>query len=489
MKVTIERTRLIITEYTTEDKINIDNTVSTIDNSFFYEDYEKKRICVLPGLLDDLKKKFKDLKIEDNSKEYWNYAKIDKIDHNMKWRNKLQEDFINFLIRSANDKKPKVVGVLAPGTGKTFMACYTAIKLELRTLIIAPNASIRDQWVQTLFNMFGVDPSRITTAATPLEFYKGRNDFVVTTQSLLSSIDKRYDLEKLLKDAKFGIKIIDETHLFFNNLIRVDGSSNICNNWYLTGTYGRSGIEENALFLKMFKNSEIFKVKDKTPTIFDFKPGNVYGDKPHAFITMVWTKSHINKEQLKSVEISKRKSYRTGAWINYGISMQAYTQVVMPTDGRITYFLRTCIKVIDIAYHRINYGKMLILMPSIETVDMMHAHIKRLYPNKVVSRVHSKVRIPNLEVLKKESDIIISTIKSTGTGFDWKDLSRLVVCDQYKSSILCAQVVGRLRARDDGLPTYMWDVVDSDVTQLRNWANARAAVERKNSREFKVIDM
>ena len=489
MKAVLERTRIIITDYSMQDRINIEEMVSTLDKSFFYEDVEKKRICILPGMIEDFKKIFPNVKIENKTKEYWEYANIEKINHNMKWRNKLQEDFINFLIKAANQKKGKVIGVLAPGTGKTFMACYTAIKLGIRTLIIAPNASIRDQWVQTLLNMFGVEPERITTASNPREFIGSKADFIVSTQSLLTSIDKNYDLERILKDLKIGIKVIDETHLFFSNLIRVDGSSNICHNWYLTGTYGRSGQEENILYLKMFDKSEIFTVPNKKATFFDLKPGNIYGDKPHTFTTMVWTRSYINSKQIKSVMISNRRAERTGKLIRYGISIPAYSQIVMPTDGRITPFMSVCLKVIKQAYNKIDYGKILILVPTIATVDMFHQQVSKMFPNKVVARVHSKVKIPNLEVLKKESDIIVSTIKSTGTGFDWKDLSRLIVCDQYRSPILCAQVVGRLRKRNDGKPTYMWDIVDSDIRQLRVWANARAVTERKISREFKVFDM
>ena len=132
---------------------------------------------------------------------------------------------------------------------------------------------------------------------------------------------------------------------------------------------------------------------------------------------------------------------------------------------------------------------MLILLPSTEVVDMFHAIVSDMFPKLTVARVHSKVKIPNMAVLKKDSDIIVSTVKSTGTGFDWKGLSKLILCDQFKSPILCSQVVGRLRRRDDNKPTYMWDLVDSDIKQLRVWANSRAEVERKVSKEFKVVDM
>ena len=41
-------------------------------------------------------------------------------------------------------------------------------------------------------------------------------------------------------------------------------------------------------------------------------------------------------------------------------------------------------------------------------------------------------------------------------------------------NFLADQVSGRLRRRDDEKDTYMWDIVDADVKQLRAWANARA---------------
>lgn len=489
MKIIIERTRIIFENYSEEEKAEIEDLVGTIDKSFYYEDRQKKRICIPPGLVEEVARVFPETKPEERIKNYWEFALINPVNHKMKWRNKMQEDFIKFLIKEANNKTPKVVGILAPGAGKTFMACYSAIQVGARTLIITPTASIRDQWVQTLLNMFGVNPSDVTNAITPKDFFHGKTDFVVTTQSMLLAIDKNYDLERLLKDMKFGIKIIDECHLFFSNLIRIDGSSNICHNWYLTGTFGRSGIDEDKLYKAMFSDAEVFSVKDKPKTIFNSKPGNVYGEKPHTFTTMIWTHSQINKEQLKSVMISNRQSERSGQWVRYGISIPAYTQVVMPTDGRWTPFMKTLKKVIELADNKVKYGKMLILLPTVEVVDLFHAVVSDMFPKYVVARVHSKVKIPSMVVLKKEADVIVSTVKSTGTGFDWKGLSKLILCDQFKSSILTSQVIGRLRRRDDNRPTYMWDIVDADVRQLRVWANSRAEVEKKVSKDFKVVDM
>ena len=281
MKIKLERTRIIISNYNEEEKLQIEDIVGTSDKTYLYEDKDKHRIYLLTGVIEDIRKAFPNASFENNSKSYWDYAKISSVDHDAVPRNQLQKDFINFLLKNVNEDNGKIVGVLDPGTGKTFMACYSAIKLGLKTLIIAPNAKIRDQWVHTLLNMFGVDLRDVVNAINPNEFARRDADFVCCTHSLLTSMDKKYDLEKILQDSKFGIKITDETHLFFNNLIRVDGSANIRYNWYLTGTYGRSGSEENELFLKMFQDAKIFAVPSKRATFFNRKPGNIYGEKPH----------------------------------------------------------------------------------------------------------------------------------------------------------------------------------------------------------------
>ena len=112
-----------------------------------------------------------------------------------------------------------------------------------------------------------------------------------------------------------------------------------------------------------------------------------------------------------------------------------------------------------------------------------------MFPEKKIGTIHSRQSKAENDKAKAESDIIVSTISSCGTGFDWKGLAKLITFAQYQSWILADQISGRLRVRDDGLETYMWDIVDADVKQLRAWANSRADVERRKSTTFKVIDM
>lgn len=374
-------------------------------------------------------------------------------------------------------------------THNTFMACYSAIKVGQRTLIIAPISSIKEQWGETLINMFKVPAERVNVVNAPKDFINTKADFVVVSQASLASLNKNYDLERIMKDNKFGIKVIDEVQMWFKNIIMVDGNSNIANNWYLTGTFGRSGETENKIYQEMFGDLAIFREKDKKPTLFNPKPGNVYGMKPHMHVNMMWAHSGLSREEIKAVTSSMRYSEREGRWIRYGISVPAYTELVIPKDGTMTKYLKTVLHVISIAEKQVAYGKTLILLPTIYASEIVADYVRKMFPDKKVYTYHSRNTKAQNDEAKANCDILVSTPNSCGTGFDLKGLAKLVVAAAFKSWILADQVSGRLRRRDDGKDTFMWEVVDADVKQLRVWANSRADVYRRKAKVFRVIDI
>ena len=239
----------------------------------------------------------------------------------------------------------------------------------------------------------------------------------------------------------------------------------------------------------MFGDLKIFREQDKKPTLFDRKPGNIYGMRPHMNVKMVWTHSGLTREEIKKVTGSMRYSERAGKWMRFGVSIPAYTDMVIPKDGTMTKFLTKVLDVVKMANREITYGRMLLLTPTIASVEILVGHLKRIYPNLKVGSIHSRNSKAVNDQVKLDCDIMVSTVKSSGTGFDVKDLSKLVVSEQFKSWILADQVSGRLRRRPDGKDTYMWDIVDADIGQLRAWGNVRADILKKKSKGFKVIDL
>lgn len=374
-------------------------------------------------------------------------------------------------------------------THNTFMACYCALKTRAKTLIVVPTRGIKVQWAETLTGMFKVPEEKVKMINSPKEFINVKADFVVVSQATLAILNKTYDLQKILKANKFGIKIIDEVQMWFHNIVKIDGNSNIANNLYLTGTFGRSSDEENDIYQQMFGYIDMFTEKDKKPTIFNRKPGNVYGMKPHVHCDMIWFNSGLTDEEVKKCTNSMRYSERSGKWMRYGISIPMYTKFVIPSDGRMTKFLKTLLEVVKISEKTCTYGKTLILTPTIESVNIIAGHIEEMLPNKKIGTYNSTNSPAENERNKSECDILVSTVKSCGTGFDVKDLSKLIVAEQFKSWVISVQVFGRLRRRPDGRDTYMWDLADNRIKQLRVWANGRADIYKKNSKIFKVVDM
>lgn len=374
-------------------------------------------------------------------------------------------------------------------THNTFMACYGAIKLRAKTLIIVPTTAIKTQWAETLTGMFKIPKERVRLITRPTQLMKVNADFVIISQASLAALNKKYDLESILKDDGFGLKIIDEVQMWFHNIIKVDGCSNIANNLYLTGTFGRSGEYENRLYQEMFGDIAIFQEKQKEPSLFNSRPGNIYGMKPHTNFKMYWADSKLPSEMIRKVTSAWKYSERSAKWSRIGLTTTTYAKLVFPEDGRITYMMKCLFKIIQIAFDEVPYGKTLILMPSIASTNMMLRYMKNKYPNLKCGTINSKNSKSENEENKKTCDCIISTTQSAGTGFDFKGLSRLINACPFKSWVLATQVMGRLRRLDSGQDTYMYELVDARIPQLRRWANERSSFYRKNSKSFKVIDM
>lgn len=378
-------------------------------------------------------------------------------------------------------------------THNTFMACYSAIEVGYRTLIIVPTSSIKRQWAETLTGMFNVPEERVKMVMRPSDFINVKADFVVVSQASLAVLNKKYDLERIMKDNRFGIKVIDEVQMWFKNIINVDANSNIANNWYLTGTFGRSSTTENRLYQEMFGDLAIFREKEKAPSIFNRKPGNIYGMKPYIHINMVWMHSGLSKEEIKKCTSSMRYIERENKWARFGISVPIYLEMVIPSDGRMTKYLRTVLNIVKMANKQVPDGKMLILTSTIASSNVIYDYVKEMFPDKTVNTYNSSIPVNERESLKNNSEILISTISSAGTGFDLKGLRKLITVSPYSSWILSDQVSGRLRRNKDkngnDIECYMWDIVDADIKQLRIWGNNRADVFKRKSKVFKVIDM
>jgi superfamily II DNA or RNA helicase len=111
------------------------------------------------------------------------------------------------------------------------------------------------------------------------------------------------------------------------------------------------------------------------------------------------------------------------------------------------------------------------MCPLIDVADDLVIRLKKDFPEKTVSAYHSKIdRDEKESALKK--DIIVSTIKSCGTGRDIPGLRVVICCEPIASKVVAEQMIGRLRPYEDKL-TYFFDVCDVCIPPINYWWRAR----------------
>ena len=107
-----------------------------------------------------------------------------------------------------------------------------------------------------------------------------KNDNTViylVTHGTLKSYGDRFGWDKvseLFKHLKIGIKIFDEAHQNFENMLMIDYFTNVYKTYYLTATSLRSSDDENRIYQLSFKN---------IPSIDLFNPD----EDPHTVYTAI----------------------------------------------------------------------------------------------------------------------------------------------------------------------------------------------------------
>lgn len=476
MTITEETTRFIFRDYSANDLAILRKLVSADDKSFLYED--KDYVACPIGIENYIKKKFPDIPITKN--EPWPAAKMKFIPQEMVGpRNKLQKDALKFL--SQYKTRAQLGLITTVGSGKTFMSIRHAITMGVKTLVICPSTNILQQWLDTLLGMFDIPEKRILNVSSPAKMSQcgGDYDWVLVLEQSLQTQLNDYKLEALLKSGRFGMKIIDEIHMFLRNNIAIDCCSNIRNGLYLTGTFFRTQEEESNLFSAVYHNILRFEVIEQEEL-------EKYGQPKHVEIYSVVIDSKLTRREVGHIVINARLSRRRSSKV---VSIGRYMQTVCPEDSdKVTEYMRQCLAVVKRMRERVDYGRMLVLVPSINATKRFRAMIADMFPKLKVGAINStQPRALNTRV-KQEADIVVSTAKSCGVGFDMKDLSILIAVEQFRSAVLVEQISGRLRPRQDKKSTYYVDIADKSLGRhLMAWRDDRLELLKKKAKAYRTF--
>ncbi len=358
------------------------------------------------------------------------------------------------------------------GKGKTFMSITAIARLGHRALVVVP-AFLHKQWVtnitalfgenQTMFNIQGFDSLRKLNEDKSLYGKDGPMIILASSKTLSKyamGIDKYKELppfETFLSRMKFGVKIIDEIHLGFYANTMIDLRSNIKKNIYLSATYKRTSKSSDKIFAKIFPSHNRF----------------------------------IDEDTDRYVNITEA-IYSVGGEINphfistsRGYSQYKYEQWVMKYPDRIRRIVDGIIgRVVDDFYMKIADPdeKLLIIVGLTDFAKLIVQKFTERYPHLIVQTFISSDK----EEVLTESDIIVSTIGSMGTGKDVANLRSVVTFSSIASEPQNLQMLGRLRKLKENTPEYIY-LVNAGIEAHKRHASVRQSLYMKKAKKFNRI--
>lgn len=474
-KIEVKHTSIHIHNYTLGDCEQLEKRLSLWNPTYFrYESkgfmyYEDKKLLIIPRGIDI---NYIERVLDSVSEVNFTPDPYETISVKLRVppRDDIQRKSISFLI-GENDftytkKYAQLLLNLQPGDGKTYISTASLTFLGMRTMVITHIERIKNQWLDTFTRMTDLEDKQICVINSSKDIDKlFRKDnkykvYLINHGTILSYAKTNgwESIGELFRHLKIGIKIIDEAHLNFENIIKIDLNTNTKKTIYLTATFERSDYKENNLFNVCFKNVVRYGLetrKEKRKHIMYL--GVLYNSKP-------------------------------------GLDKQAY-MTTMHGFNKIRYseYQMTCEEFFNALQYTIDYfknkeGKMMIMSSTIDSVELIKHYLNERYSDLTISAYHSKVSSEEKEKAL-EADIICTTPKSAGTGVDIPGLRTVIMAESYSSTVQADQVSGRLREYSDHDKTFYVELVDVGFTKVFSMYKKRLTIFKKKCAKVLSINL
>lgn len=468
-KIIVKHSRIEIHDYDIGDCPKLEHYFTLFDpvsHCYYFKGLEyddKKRILILPRGLDISWLEFNmNAKVElDTDHDEFEYISEPIMIKNLP-RDNEQKEALRFILGKAeytsNSSKSQLSVNLNTGKGKTYVT-VTAISYWLvRSMVIASTKGIINQWKERILEYTDIKPREIYVieGSNSIERLFNRDVseykiFLASHNTLKSYGDKNgWDkIAELFKYLKIGIKVYDEAHQNFDNILKIDFHTNTYKNIYLTATPKRSDKNEDFIYQLAFKNTpkiDLFK-EDKDPHTeymaihFDSKPGPIV--------------------------ISRCKN-------NYGFNRIYYMDWVIDNE----HFLNFAYVLMDKVFNLTKDGtKALIYIGTNNAISKFHTFLCDVFPMyKNDIGIYTSLIPDEYKEEQLEKRIILSTTKSCGAAMDIAGLKVTVVLNEpFRSEVLARQTLGRTRADN----TYYIDCIDDGFFYTKSYFNSKKPIFNK----------
>lgn len=359
------------------------------------------------------------------------------------------------LIEKCSERVPGMKGLaMQTGKGKTYAAIKSIINLGYAACIIVPG--LTDQWiseikkytnatdddvykiqeVDSLIKLFksGVKPSIFVCSISTMRLYaKGGGGYAMLP----------YTFQQFFEYFGIGVKVIDECHLNFHAIVKLDMKCNVPYNLYCTATFTQNNRYARRIFDVVFP------------------PEIRYG--ANAYDRYVDCHFYYY-----SGEVLENKCCRAR-----GYNHILYEKQIMKTQRAFRNHADFIQQLIYCHYIN-NYQKGNKLLIFVSSIDFACKLVARLCEKLPEYRTAAYIGSSSREVLT-DNDIIVATTGKAGTGLDLKGLTTVINTVSLQSVALSQQLFGRLRKINDR------DTIYVDICDMGIPAQCRHAESRKTS--------
>jgi hypothetical protein len=389
-------------------------------------------------------------------------------------RNDMQKEALDFLTDVADDYECRARMLSLPtGGGKTFVTIAAIAQLKKRAMIFVDTLDLAKQWIEEIKNHSSLRDYEVMILSGQKSIEKAiKSDkvkiFVAMHQTMHTLMESSDDaLTNLMKTLQIGIRVFDEAHVDFGNIVKINSISDVEYTFLLTATPGRSGYANDMLYKDIFGSIPLY----------DGTTQNRY----HTAVICTFN-SHPTDKMVLGCNITHGKD-KDGDDENWFSGIKWASCITDPACYQ--YYEKALFGLIDKFGLITRNKKFFIMLPTLDLINKTAESIKNHYhitPNLFVGSVDPDERKKALS-----GRIVITDEKMLGKGLNVLDLDALVNFVQYGSTIMAKQIMGRLR-NIEGHNHIFFDITDTGYTSCMRLQKSRLRFYRFNVKSIVYAD-
>lgn len=314
-----------------------------------------------------------------------------------------------------------------PGYGKTVCSAYISSTLKKKTLIVLDNSKLLMQWEEAFLRFTTLKKEDIGLIKGTI--FNPKTVTITMVQTLVSKVKNDFnDFYKKFIAEGFDLIIFDEVHKT-SSAPKYAKSSLFFNTKNIIGLSATPfGDLKHLTFMNNIIGPVIFEAKD-----YDFVPE----------FHFVKYSSGLGPKYSKRLFRLKDYIKKTATYNSFVVESKKYLDVIHQLTKKES------------------GKKIIIIVFTLKQVDLIHNY---LLENGVKAvQLHSKCT----QIDKQKDDVVVATYKMASHGFDYPELSCLILGSPIRGKISLIQTIGRiLRRYNDKSRAVVYDLYDTDFKDI-----------------------